>query len=286
MECLPRPRAMHCRRSDALSPARRWASSEMWRPEEPPGVERRRAGSCPFPAPGPRAVARPALDSRSRSTSECPPFPLLCDVVAGSHREREYGPGRILVRLRDERAAIRHEQILDVMRPAVRIKHGLRRIGAHANRSQLVDDGAACRDAVALGLIGHLVGHLPAHVLHERAKSLLHVANLVVLVVGPLPMEAEHGNSVLVLHDRIELSIALVVRNHLPPTGEVDACAIVAAVVFLEGLAIPAARGRALDSAPESVAGRIQPATDFDVVAAREIELLVVDPPRHVAVSY
>src|SRR5450759_4893714 len=135
MESLRRPRAWRCRRSAELSPDLQWASSKTRRLEAMSKVERHRAGSSPFRAVRPRAraayrpqdlpflvsaVCRP-LNDYSGSTSECPPLPFLRDVLARPHRKREYGPGRILVGLRDERAAIGHEEILDIVRPAVRV---------------------------------------------------------------------------------------------------------------------------------------------------------------------
>src|SRR5439155_24706860 len=48
--------------------------------------------------------------------------------------------------------------------------------------------------------------------------------------------------------------------------------------------AVAALAGKALDATHEAVARRIEPATDLDVVAAREVELLVVEPPGHVEV--
>src|SRR5712671_1112701 len=298
MSSLRRPRAWRCRRSGELSPDLLWASSETRRLEMPREVEPRRAGSSPFLAACPRARAPwrprdlpylvcpvcPALNDSSALTSECPPLPLLCDVFARPHREREYGPGWVLVGLRDERAAVGDEEILHIVRATVGVQHRLRRIVTHANCPELVDDLATARDSVAPQLLRHRVVHLAAHLMDQRSEGLLHVPNLVVLVVGPLPVKAQHRNPILVLHDRIDLAIALVVRDHLSTPGEIDLRAIIAAVVFLEGFPISAAAGIALDSTHEAVTGRIQSATDLDVIPARKIELLVVDPPRHVDV--
>ena len=110
------------------------------------------------------------------------------------------------------------------------------------------------------------------------------MANLVVLVIRPLPVKAKHRNPILVLHDGIELAVALVIRNHLAPTREIDRGAVVAAIVVLEGFPVTAARRIALDSTHESVTGRVQATSDLDVISAREVELPVVDPPRHVDV--
>src|SRR6185437_11988022 len=106
------------------------------------------------------------------------------------------------------------------------------------------------------------------------------------LVVTPLPVEPEHRDAILVLHNRIDLAVALVVGNHLAASGHVDRRAGVAAVVFLESFSIAATRRVALDAAHESVTRRAREAPAvLDVISAREIELLVVDPPRCVNVQ-
>src|SRR5205814_9989905 len=83
---------------------------------------------------------------------------------------------------------------------------------------------------------------------------------------------------------RIQLAIALVVWNHLPATGKINLGAIEAAILVLQGLAVATTTRIALDSAHEAIAGRVEPTAHFNVVAAGKIELLVVDPPRHVYV--
>src|SRR5205814_6298950 len=120
--------------------------------------------------------------------------------------------------------------------------------------------------------------------IHQSAESLLHVANLVVLIVRPLPVKAEYGDAVFVLDRRIQLAIALVVRNHLAAAGEVDVRPVESAIFFLQRLSVTPAAGIALDAAHETIARRVESAANLDMVATREIELLVVNPPRHVDV--
>src|SRR5690606_2881170 len=98
-------------------------------------------------------------------------------------------------------------------------------------------------------------------------------------------VEAQHGNAEAILHFRIELGVRELVRDHLAAAGEADGRAEVAAVLVLEIDTVAAARRIAVDAAHESCAGLAETAPDFDVVAAREVEAAVVEPPWHVDVS-
>src|SRR5262245_56141766 len=49
---------------------------------------------------------------------------LLRNVLTGSHGQREYRPGRILVRLRHKRSTIGHEQILHIVSLVPLVDHG------------------------------------------------------------------------------------------------------------------------------------------------------------------
>ena len=55
---------------------------------------------------------------------------------------------QFLSALRDERAAVGDEQVLHVVRLAVRVQHRRRRIVAHPRRADLVDDAADRFEAV------------------------------------------------------------------------------------------------------------------------------------------
>ena len=49
----------------------------------------------------------------------------------------------------------------------------------------------------------------------------------------PFPMEAKHGNAPVIDHLRINVTVAIVVRNHLAPTGKSKLGAVVSAQVLL-----------------------------------------------------
>src|SRR5437868_2888114 len=176
----------------------------------------------------------PSREFLQSSTLECPPLAFLRDELAGAHRERHDRPGGILVSLGDEGTAVGDEKVFHVVRSAVRVESGFRRIAAHANGAELVDDLSTPGDSIAFALVGHLVEDLASHLLDERAESLLHVPNLVVLIVRPLPVKTKDRNSVLVLHRWIELAVAAVVRNHLAAPGEVDLRSVESPVFILE----------------------------------------------------
>src|SRR4051812_14844284 len=103
-----------------------------------------------------------------------------------AHRQREYGPGRILVRLRHERTAIRDEEILAVPGLAVRVERAGAAEAAHANATDLVNDRSTGRNAITLFARRHRRLHHCTHLLQQSAEGLLHVLDLRVLVVGPL----------------------------------------------------------------------------------------------------
>src|SRR5207244_9471499 len=63
---------------------------------------------------------------------------------------------------------------------------------------------------------------------------------------------------------------------------EVHGRRIVVAVVGLELLAVATDTVQPLDPTQDAVARLMAAAADLDVIAAREIELGVVEPPRHV----
>src|SRR5690606_8168135 len=126
---------------------------------------------------------------------------------------------------------------------------------------------------------------LAAHCLDDGAEGLLHVLCLPDLMLAPLPVEAQHGNAPSVDDVRIDLAVALLARDHLAAAGKADHRAVVAPVVVLELPAPAAARRVALDTVQYAVARHVEAATDLDVIAAREVERAVVEPPWHVDVA-
>src|SRR5688500_9159884 len=210
-------RASHPRRARSRSPSARAAAS--------PASSQRRVAS-PI---RPRLSTPPDPSRRSYR----PRPALLRDVVRRAPRERENRPRGVLVGLRDERPAIGDEEVLAVMRLAVRVERRRLRIAAHPDPAQLVNDAPAGRDPVALLLRRHLRERRASHLGDERAEGLLHVLHLIELVIGPLPVEAKHGDPPSVDHVRIDLGIALVVGDLLASPGETDRRTVVAAVILL-----------------------------------------------------
>jgi len=117
----------------------------------------------------------------------------------------------------------------------------------------------------------------------RTAQSDLLYAGLVHFVLRELRVEPQHRDAVGVDDVRIDLAVGVLVRDHLAAAGEVHGGPVEAAVVVLERLAVAADAVEALDAAHEAEAGRAAAsAAELDVIAARKIELLVVQPPRHV----
>src|SRR5207248_6157529 len=81
----------------------------------------------------------------------------------------------------------------------------------------------------------------------------------------------------------VHFAVTVLVGNHFATTGEPDVRAVVATVVVLELLAVSASL-LTLDPATEPGLGEPGAAPHLDVVAPREIQLLVVEPPGHVHV--
>src|SRR4029077_4002215 len=103
---------------------------------------------------------------------------------------------------------------------------------------------------------------------------------------GPLPVEAQHRNTPLVLKSRIDLAVGVLVGDHLAASVEPDERAVVATHVLLD-LHPVAAAGEPFHGGSRAVARHAPPAAELDVIAAREAELagelLLVEPPRYVA---
>src|SRR2546422_9782924 len=102
-------------------------------------------------------------------------------------------------------------------------------IAPHARPAQLVDEGPPRRDPVAPLGRGHRGEHLAPQLGDERPERLLHVLHLLVLVVRPLPVEAQHRYAPLVHGARAELAIRVVVRDHLAAPREADRAAVISA---------------------------------------------------------
>src|SRR5256712_462960 len=196
------------------------------------------------------AARRPGCAPRHDASSERPFLHLISDVLARAHRQRENRPRRVLVRLRYEGSAVRDEQVLAVVRLAPAVRHGGLRVVPHARAAQLVDDDAAGGDAVPLFGARHRRERLTPHVRDEPPEGLLHVLDLLVLVVGPLPVEPQNGDAPPVHRVRVDLAVGVVVWDHLAAAREADRGAVVAALVIPRASAAVCPRGASLKPRP------------------------------------
>src|SRR5439155_22008394 len=105
------------------------------------------------------------------------------------------------------------------------------------------------------------------------------------LVIRPFPVEAKHRYSILIDNSRIDLTVTVVIGDHFTTAGEADHRPPKPAIVVLEICAVATGAVITLDTGHESEGRRCAAAAaKFDVISAREVELLIVKPPRHVEV--
>src|SRR3989441_804836 len=216
-----------------------------------------------------------------RRRSQGPLLHLVRDVIARPHRQREDGPRGVLVGLRHERPAVRYEQVLAVVRLAPAVQHRRPGVVAHARPAELVDDGPAGREPVSLFGGRHRREHLASHLGDQRPEGLLHVLRLLVFVVRPLPVEPQHGDPPPVHGARIDLAIAVVIRDHLAAAREADRGAVVAAVVGLWLFSVAPSRRGGGRSAPESLSPHVRAPPPLAVVDPRGGGRLRPQAPQH-----
>ena len=115
------------------------------------------------------------------------------------------------------------------------------------------------------------------------AKVCAHVLRLFDLVLGPFEMEAEDGNAELIDLIRVDLAVGLLVGNHVAAAREADMRAILPADFVLERLSVTFMSLR--DAVIAADLRHAEAAADLDVIAAREILVLLVEfPPGHINV--
>src|SRR3989449_986293 len=136
-----------------------------------------------------------------------------------------------------------------------------------ARPAELVDDGPAGREPVSLFGGRHRREHLASHLGDQRPEGLLHVLRLLVFVVRPLPVEPQHGDPPPVHGARIDLAIAVVIRDHLAAAREADRGAVVAAVVVPWLFSVAPPRRGGGDAAHETFSRPPRAAPHFPVVS-------------------
>ena len=218
---------------------------------------------------------------RDSLAHQVPLLPLLGDVLGRAPGEGQDRPGAVLVGVGDERAAVGHEEVLHLVGLAPLVEHRRPRAVAHAGGAHLVDDLAALADAVVLVLARHGEERVPP------AFSIIAGRSAACAAPGgsrapttPSGSAARGCPSCPPPSDRSRSSCR--VGDHLAPAGKLDDGAVVPAVVVLQALPYPPPFKRWMP--PPTVAGHAAAAAELDVVAAREVQLAVVSPPRHVDV--
>src|SRR5918993_30742 len=253
-----------------------------------------------------------------RETSDIALPHLLLQVLGGPPRERDDRVRGILVGIAHERRAVGDEEVAHVVRLAEAVERAAPPIIPHPYRADFVDDGTAARDRrpgdrlcrrPRRALAGRYVRrprlwpglsgrerllrldpapaarwlHDSAQRFEDLAEGPLHVADLIQLVIAPLPVEAQDRYPPAIDGRGIDFAVAVLVGDHLAAAGQTDGAAVIGADgrFHLEPVAF-GARERAVERAHRR---HPVPAADLDVIPARKIEPLVVPvPPRHVQV--
>src|SRR5437016_1964465 len=118
--------------------------------------------------------------------------------------------------------------------------------------------------------------------LNNGAKRLLHILRHLDLVIAPLPMKAQHGNSPLIDSYWIYLAIALRVGNHFASAFKANVRPIHAAASVFESKTVAFkvfAHAIKFAHSRHSAA-----AIHLDVISPQEIILAIELPPRNVHV--
>src|SRR5439155_1414103 len=164
---------------------------------------------------------------------------------------------------------------------AILVQHALSGIFSHDDSARFVDDGSADGNPAALALRIPQAGRGSAHRLDNVHKGLVHMLGLLDLMLGPAPVEAEHRDAPLVYGARIYVAVGVLVGNHLAAPGQSDTGPIPLADMLLQRL--PIALMRPAGAVERSDLRHAESAADLDVIASREIFLLLIEqPPGHV----
>src|SRR5437016_3135975 len=98
---------------------------------------------------------------------------------------------------------------------AILVEDALSGIAPHDDRARFVDDRSADGNPAALALRIPQSGGGSTHRFDNIHEGLVHMPGLFDLMLGPAPMEAEHGDAPLVYSARIDLAVGVFVGDHL-----------------------------------------------------------------------
>jgi len=140
---------------------------------------------------------------------------------------------------------------------------------------------------VSVGFLSALLTNFAAGGDDNLPKSLLHVFGLQDLVLAPFEVEAQDRNAPLIHHIRIDLAIAVFIRNHFAAPVEINVTAVNLTQIAFELRAVTAAQNL-MGTTELSGFRQSAPAAELDMIPARERHLagllLLVEPPGHVHV--
>lgn len=148
------------------------------------------------------------------------PFCLVQQILGSAPRKRQDRERWILVWIGDEAGPVRNEHVLGFMSLAESVQHGSFRTVSHAGRAEFVNDFATEHDAI--GILAARLGACEIRAtgsLNNCLHGLLHIFSHLDFVVTPFEVESEHRNAPLIHHFRINLTIGLLVWNHLAAPG-------------------------------------------------------------------
>ena len=162
---------------------------------------------------------------------------------------------------------------------------------AHAHRAHFVDDFAGGLKSVAAVSSRLVAQRHAAHRVDDFLKRIVHVFGLLHLVFRPLVVEAQHRNAEFIHCVRVYLAIIAFHRNRFAAPCHANECPVKTPVVIFQGRAVATGwfhlafaighQSVVFFHAADKAVGRDAHATAvFDVVAARKIKFLVVQPPR------
>src|SRR5436309_4965718 len=89
--------------------------------------------------------------------------------------------------------------------------------------------------------------HLASHSFNDGRKGLFHVPRLLPFIVRPFEVEPRHGNTPLIHHVRVNLAVAMIVRDHFAAPGKSYEGAVILASTLFQLFSIAVLGGSTLE---------------------------------------
>src|ERR1700684_3500323 len=154
---------------------------------------------------------------------------------------------------------------------------------SHAHRPELVNDPSTRVNSVGQASGWRSIAQEgSSRSLNDRTKCFLHVFGHFDFIVTPCPMEPQHRDAPFVAYLRIDLAVAIWIRNHLPTARKSNERAVVGATLLLQRRTITLVFFA--DAGELAYARHVPASAELDVITAQEVILAVVFPPWHIQV--